>query len=161
LTAHRAEMLAESANLQHDESEREGARRKTLDLTAERKKCADLNKLVESRMKFVIFHASDIHLSTENRADNPVLHRVPEMVAAIRALFLNPKDVTGCLLLVTGDVAFAGLKAEYDLALRFFRDLQDELNGLYPEAVHRTIFIPGNHDCKIAILRTMIRPVRS
>jgi len=67
------------------------------------------------------------------------------MLAAIRSLF--PGDVTGCLLIVTGDVAFAGLKAEYDLALPFFRGLQHGLNKLYAAAQHRTIFIPGNHDC--------------
>lgn len=98
-------------------------------------------------MKLLIFHASDVHLSTEDSHDNPVLDRVPQMLAAVRSLFVNPDDVGGCLLLVTGDVAFAGLRGEYDLALEFFGELRDGLRDLYPKTEPRTIFVPGNHDC--------------
>jgi hypothetical protein len=98
-------------------------------------------------MKILVFQASDIHISTERYPDNPVLKRVPQMVAAVRSLFLDPQQVGGCLLLCSGDVAYAGLKAEYALALPFFRELRDGLVGLYPEAEQRTLFIPGNHDC--------------
>lgn len=98
-------------------------------------------------MKLIFLQASDIHLSTSRWPENPVLARVPSITAAIRSLFLDPDGIGACLLLVTGDVSYAGLKEEYDLAIPFFRKLQSELKDLYPNGQHVTLFIPGNHDC--------------
>ncbi len=98
-------------------------------------------------MKIVLVHVSDVHISTVRYPDNPILSRVPSMIAALRSLFLCADDVSACLLLATGDIAYAGLKEEYDLALPFFRELQDSLRTLYGSAQQHTVLIPGNHDC--------------
>jgi calcineurin-like phosphoesterase family protein len=98
-------------------------------------------------MKLLILQASDIHLSSARYPENPVLNRVPQIMAAVRSLFLEPNGLGGVLLLATGDIAYAGLKEEYDLALPFFREIQNELKTLFPSSNHQTVFIPGNHDC--------------
>lgn len=98
-------------------------------------------------MKLLVFHVSDIHVSSERFPDNPILERVPQMLAAVRSLFLKPDDVGAVLLLVAGDIAYAGLKAEYELATPFFKGIQTGLSGIFPSAQYRAIFLPGNHDC--------------
>jgi UDP-2,3-diacylglucosamine pyrophosphatase LpxH len=100
-------------------------------------------------MKLLIFQASDIHLSSEKYPINPVLDRVPLVNAAIKALFLHPEEIGGVLLLVTGDLAYAGLEQEYKMGLRFLRDLEAGLKDCFPKAAHHTFLIPGNHDCNL------------
>ena len=98
-------------------------------------------------MKLLVLHLSDIHISSERFPDNPVLARRSLITAAVRSVFLNPDDVAGCVLMVTGDVAFAGRQDEYELATPFFRAIQQDLKELFPKCDHHTFFIPGNHDC--------------
>ena len=56
---------------------------------------------------------------------------------------LQTRDLTGLTgILVSGDIAFGGLKSEYERANEWFETMREQLN-IPPEAV---FFIPGNHD---------------
>jgi hypothetical protein len=91
----------------------------------------------------LLVHIGDIHI--KNR-ENPILQRADEIVCAIRAQRL---DISDCVIIVAGDIAFSGLPEEYALAKSFFLTvipaLRQEFNGLEP----RILFVPGNHDCDL------------
>jgi hypothetical protein len=57
-------------------------------------------------MRLALIQLSDIHISTQKYPDNPVLKRTEKILAAIGSLFLQ--NVDGLVLLVNGDVAYAG-----------------------------------------------------
>jgi hypothetical protein len=95
-------------------------------------------------MRLVIAHLSDIHTKT---AADPVLNRAVAIAAAIGAV--DP-GCTNYLFAVTGDVAFSGKTAEYDIASTFFGRLVAELK-LHVADQHTSLaFVPGNHDCDFA-----------
>ena len=84
-------------------------------------------------------HLSDLHFRTSQTYDaNVVLRELLKDVAErIAEDGLRPD-----LILVSGDVAFAGQAAEYALARRFFDDLL-QTTGLGKEHL---FLVPGNHD---------------
>ena len=65
-------------------------------------------------------------------------------------MFLKPEDIGTVLILAAGDIAYAGLKDEYKLAVAFFAKLRDGLKLLFPNSAHQAIFLPGNHDCNFS-----------
>lgn len=87
---------------------------------------------------FQILHISDLHVSERDNFDrsvvlDPLISRV-EM--DIRAGF-KPE-----IVVVTGDVAHAGIKSEYELAKKFFDDLLKSLKL----SQDKLFIVPGNHD---------------
>ena len=87
-----------------------------------------------------ILHISDIHIEADpdKRFDrsvvlDPLLKRVREDYA---------KGLRPELVAVTGDIAFKGIRAEYDVAAQFFADLL----GLLNLKSDRLFLVPGNHD---------------
>lgn len=97
-------------------------------------------------MNLVIAHLGDLHLRA-NPADRGLLNRVKPLAAAIRGV---TNCVGGFLVLVAGDVAFAGKKEEYELARDFFGFLRNELEAVSPRARVSFVIAPGNHDCDFA-----------
>ena len=95
-------------------------------------------------MHLILIQLSDIHISTRKYPNNPILKRGEKLLAAIGSLFLQ--DVDGVVLLVNGDVAYAGLVDEYNLAYEFITLVRSGLAKLYPKAVLHSAFLPGNHD---------------
>jgi hypothetical protein len=95
-------------------------------------------------MRLVLIQLSDIHISTKKYPNNPILKRGIKLLGAIGAMFLQ--DVDGIILLVNGDVAYAGLVDEYNLAYEFIEAVRTGLTNLYPKAVLHSAFLPGNHD---------------
>ncbi|MBA4067301.1 MAG: hypothetical protein C0501_27050 [Isosphaera sp.] len=98
-------------------------------------------------MKLLLFHVSDIHLSTQRFPDNHILGRAPEILSAVHSMFLTKEQIASVVMLVAGDIAYAGRKDEYDLALPFFKAIQDGLSKEFPAAERHAFFLPGNHDC--------------
>jgi len=86
-----------------------------------------------------LIHLSDIHISSE---DDPILSRVSEMVSAIQAAALS---ATHLLVVVSGDIAFSGKQAQYELATNFFSELVDSLQEAFGHTPHLVV-VPGNHD---------------
>lgn len=105
-------------------------------------------------MRLLLLQLSDIHFRA---TANPIAKRLDALLAAIRSVAPRPD---GCVLLVTGDVAWSGEKEEYENAERFFEILRSELALMLGEPNLHVGFIPGNHDCllpkKDAELRAVI-----
>src|SRR5262249_16414212 len=98
-------------------------------------------------MKLLIVHISDIHLSSKRFPDNHILGRADLILAAVRSMFLTKEGAGAVALLVPGDLAFAGRRDEYDLAIPFFQAITGGLKKNFPGVEHRAFFLPGNHDC--------------
>jgi DNA repair exonuclease SbcCD nuclease subunit len=93
-----------------------------------------------------ILHLSDLHIGKDNNFDrSTVLCPLIERVKKDLKEGLKPE-----LVIVTGDIAFKGIKKEYDEAKKFFTDLLKELK--LPD--QRLFIVPGNHD----VDRTKYRP---
>jgi predicted MPP superfamily phosphohydrolase len=91
-------------------------------------------------MNLLILHLSDIHLKS---ARDPVLKRVEAIIASLRPHLPH----TGVIaIVVSGDIAQSGSKAEYAIAKRFLADLRGRLKGEVAVPSH-FILAPGNHDC--------------
>lgn len=95
-------------------------------------------------------HLSDLHLrpSATKRADQDrVLSGLLEMLRRERAS--SPLD----LIFITGDLAFSGSAAEYEVVVAFLRNLLDA-TGVPAE---RTFVVPGNHDVDRGVGRWLLR----
>lgn len=89
--------------------------------------------------KTTVLHISDIHIKSgpDKKFDrsvvlDPLLKRIKEDYNKFQ-----PE-----LVVVTGDIAYKGIKDEYDLAAAFFTDLLDAVK-LSPDKI---FIVPGNHD---------------
>jgi predicted MPP superfamily phosphohydrolase len=90
-----------------------------------------------------IVQLSDIHFS--EGGTNPLVSRVDALGSAIAA---HCRDASTVVIVVTGDIAQAGLTTEYELASEFFAKLNAHLRdiqGLRAKVIW--IGLPGNHDC--------------
>lgn len=88
--------------------------------------------------KCTILHISDLHIKPGEEFDRSVvLDPLLERVSRDRKEGIIPE-----IVVVSGDIAYKGIKEEYQFASAFFHDLRTTLE-LQPE----TFFIvPGNHD---------------
>lgn len=87
---------------------------------------------------FQILHISDLHINTKEHFDRSVvLDPLIERVKTDMRSGFQPE-----IVVVTGDIAATGIKDEYELAEKFFKDLRSAL-GL---SVERLFIVPGNHD---------------
>jgi len=56
-------------------------------------------------------------------------------------------DIEGCLIAVSGDVAFSGTRDQYTIATDFFRALRAKMEAIPGMRGVGDVYIPGNHDC--------------
>lgn len=92
-------------------------------------------------MEVAILQLSDIHLRS---ARDSVLERAPKICGALHSAV---PFATACVVLLSGDVAYSGKQAEYEIATSFFEQLRAELTALpMLQSVH-FVSVPGNHDC--------------
>lgn len=91
-------------------------------------------------MPAVVLHLSDIHIKS---SQDPILKRGARIAACVNSVL---PSATHVFIVVSGDVAFSGLKAEYDLAATFLKGIQAEIRK---ETTVPVSFVvgPGNHDC--------------
>jgi len=87
---------------------------------------------------FQILHISDLHINAKEHFDRSVvLDPLIERAKTDMRSGFQPE-----IVVVTGDIAATGIKDEYKLAEKFFKDLRSEL-GL---SIERLFIVPGNHD---------------
>jgi hypothetical protein len=96
-------------------------------------------------MKIAIVQLSDIHLSTERYPQNPIMERVEALNSAISSLFLS--DLSACILLINGDIAYSGLRAEYQLGHTLLSEIRKHLIKSFGQDMYYSVILPGNHDC--------------
>lgn len=89
----------------------------------------------------LLLHISDIHFKTTK---NRVATRAAK-IAAIVNQFLEP--IEACVILVSGDIANAGLPEEYELAKKFLVELETAIAENPNVAEVKILVAPGNHDC--------------
>jgi len=92
-------------------------------------------------MKILLLHLSDFHF---RRDTDPLVGRVNQISSALGSVDALPD---ACVVAATGDIAFSGNKAEYDVAAEFFRSLRIQLAERYGEQNVTFFLVPGNHDC--------------
>ena len=93
-------------------------------------------------------HLSDLHFRKSQAYDENIV---------LKALLhdLVEQQVRPDLIAVSGDIAFSGQPAEYDLARRFFDDLL-QTTGLNED---RLFLVPGNHDVDRSLISTGARAI--
>lgn len=96
-----------------------------------------------------ILHLSDFHFRLRDRHHwNRMLQQLVHQVVA---------STTPDLVITTGDIAFSGTAAEYELAVSWFRD--DVVPALSIPR-ERYLFVPGNHDVDRSGVSTLTRQLR-
>ncbi len=97
-------------------------------------------RIKKDSMNVLILHLSDIHIRD---ASDPILKRATQIT---ECLYSRLPDASAVLVLVTGDVAFSGTEAQYELAGQFFQEIESDIRAERDVPVHFVI-CPGNHDC--------------
>ncbi|MBB2776733.1 UNVERIFIED_ORG: hypothetical protein HNP28_002048 [Comamonas terrigena] len=92
-------------------------------------------------MTIAILHLTDIHIKESNDA---VLARGKLVTAAVQR---HLPDASKVVILLSGDIAQAGLKYEYVLAENFLNEIKDSIKAEFPEKDIFFVIAPGNHDC--------------
>lgn len=94
-------------------------------------------------MRVILVHLSDIHVRVSN-ARNSLLLMADQISKAINSTAVNVGHI---FIAVSGDIAYSGNTAEYQLADIFFTEIKEKLGLFLPESDVHFIFVPGNHDC--------------
>lgn len=104
--------------------------------------------VVASDSRVLLVQLSDIHIRDE-KVLRLVLARVPALAAALAARPVV-HGLRECILVFSGDLAFAGTTAEYSLVTRLLEHLLAELRTRFVGLRVRWVFAAGNHDCDFA-----------
>lgn len=92
-------------------------------------------------MKLLLLHLSDIHIRSKG---DFILNRADQIASAMSSL---DSEVGGCVVVITGDVAFSGQAVEYALAEEFLGKLKACLIKTVELPEIHFVLAPGNHDC--------------
>lgn len=92
----------------------------------------------------VIAHLTDIHIHGDL---DPVLARSEQIGAAI-ASHVSSAEVL--VVVITGDIAFSGTAEQYELALTFFRRIEERIAKDFSGTI-KFVVAPGNHDCDFSL----------
>lgn len=96
-------------------------------------------------MKLCVLHLSDIHF---HESENQVSGFADSIASSC---FAQARSADACLIAVTGDIAYSGKSSEYEVALRFFKQIQGAITAETGKPT-MIVSVPGNHDC-------VLRPV--
>ena len=109
-------------------------------------------------MKILLIHLSDIHLKSTS---DPILARAKSVAATANSRIHSASAV---FIVISGDIAFSGKRAEYEAASVFLEDLRAALTE-ETEAPIYFILSPGNHDCDFSgdqsVRKSLIENVQS
>lgn len=92
-------------------------------------------------MRFTILQLSDLHFRDGN---NSISDKASKIAGAVWA---EEPTAAGYLVLLTGDLAYSGKKAEYERAAIFLAELKTALVDRNTAPIVAVASIPGNHDC--------------
>jgi len=103
-------------------------------------------------MNLIILHLSDIHIRTN---DDEILGRGD---AIGRAVFKDLSMADGVVVLITGDIAYSGKRAEYELAKKLIDDVVTCIRSEKDVPVH-VLMCAGNHDCDFEAGNSDVREI--
>lgn len=92
-------------------------------------------------MRLAIVHLSDMHVKSPT---DPLLQRGAAIASALRSQI---RGETAVLVVLSGDVAYSGLKPEYKAAHTFLDEILKEIEQIPKVSILGTVITPGNHDC--------------
>ncbi|HEX7965345.1 MAG TPA: metallophosphoesterase [Gammaproteobacteria bacterium] len=92
------------------------------------------------KVKILLVHLSDIHIKSKS---DGILSRA-QLIAASIFSHLHQADVV--FFVVSGDIAWSGLRDQYSEAKKFFSEIERHLLAERNVPIH-WILAPGNHDC--------------
>lgn len=98
----------------------------------------------------VVVHLTDLHI---NNADSIGAKRLSSIAGCIGSLVDSPTEI---FLVLSGDIAFSGERAQYEVAENALRRVSEELNSWAVNKVH-VVVGPGNHDLKFAAVNESLR----
>lgn len=91
-------------------------------------------------MTALVLHLSDIHIKT---SQDLILQNGKKIAASVFRFLPRASHI---FIIVSGDIAYSGLKEEYALATTFLSSIRDELQK-ETETPIDFLVVPGNHDC--------------
>jgi len=83
-------------------------------------------------------HLSDFHIGQENFGQSFILEKTISHISGAIAAGREPD-----LIFITGDIAYKGIKEEYE---RFYYEFLAPLEELIPDLFSKLFVVPGNHD---------------
>ncbi|HEX8703962.1 MAG TPA: metallophosphoesterase [Myxococcaceae bacterium] len=106
----------------------------------------------DPKMKITILHLSDIHFRLQ---DNPILDKAESIILCIQEAL---RASEGLIIAISGDIAFSGLKKEYEIAESFVHQLRGTAVKTAPRCEVYISLAPGNHDCDFS-RETQVRKI--
>lgn len=90
-------------------------------------------------MKILFLHLSDIHIKSDTALDsvNP---------SAISRSLRVMGQFDNCIVIMSGDIAFSGMKEEYNCAISLLSFIKREIKDNYDISNIHFFIVPGNHD---------------
>lgn len=76
-----------------------------------------------------------------------------------KVLINEARNRSHIYLIASGDIAFSGKDAEYQIASKFFSTIKQLLQNNDPTLIIEFLFVPGNHDCDFGDLDTQMRKI--
>lgn len=91
-------------------------------------------------MKLLILHLSDMHFRESNNFTEV------NVDAIVSSLQENVSDIKDIIIIISGDLAFSGLRSQYEDIDKFLESLKEKLCDRYHFQSLKIVFVPGNHD---------------
>lgn len=95
--------------------------------------------------KIMFLHLSDIHVRSES---DVILKRATEIASTT---YQRLHEVQTLVIVLSGDIAWSGLAAEYKLAERFLEELRQVISTEAPSVNIYVFVCAGNHDCDFSL----------
>lgn len=91
-------------------------------------------------MTILILHLSDIHIDKQY---DPILKKSSDIA---RCTYASLPSASHVFIIVSGDIANAGIESQYDLASQFLTDISSAIRSETQSPIS-ILVAPGNHDC--------------
>lgn len=95
--------------------------------------------------KILILHVSDIHIKEETDA---ILDRASSIASTT---YRRLPEISAIVIVITGDIAFAGTANEYKYAEKFINQICAAIRLEKPDLSIEVFVCPGNHDCDFSL----------
>lgn len=95
--------------------------------------------------KILFLHLSDIHIKNE---EDEILSRT---LAITSTTFQRLPEIHTIIIILSGDIAWSGIRSEYILAEKFIASLIESISLENTKVKVEVFLCPGNHDCDFSL----------